>query len=199
MTAQAVVFYLFAFVAVFAAVMVISRDNPVHSALWLILNLISVAILYYTLNAPFLMAAQLIVYAGAIVVLFVFVMMMLSTQEERRRRDKAIGWVRPLGVGFAVLFFIAVFIAIQVKPDTALLTGAVEGTPYAVGRTLFRDFLLPFEATAILLLAALVGAMYLGRHGDRGEMDDYGLTVTDEDALLERGNTEAETREEIHV
>lgn len=200
MTAQAVVFYLFAFIAVFSAVMVVSRDNPVHSALWLILNLISIAVLYYTLNAPFLMVAQLIVYAGAIVVLFVFVVMMLSSgNEEQRGGRHPIGWVRPLGIALAFFFLLAVFVAIRVAPDTALLGAPVEGTPLAVGRVLFRQFLLPFEATSILLLAALVGAMYLGRHGDRGPDDEYGA-VGEERVALETGEGNAmEVPEEVHA
>ena len=198
MTAQAVVFYLFAFIAVFTAVMVVSRDNPVHSALWLIVNLISIAVLYYTLNAPFLMAAQLIVYAGAIVVLFVFVVMMLSSGvEERSRANRPIGWVRPLGIALTLLFLLAVLVAIRVAPDTALLgTVVTEGTPFAVGRILFRNYLLPFEATSILLLAALVGAMYLGRHGDTGEEEEDALEAEEADAAAQ---ALTESREELHA
>lgn len=199
MTAQAVVFYLFAFIAVFSAVMVVSRDNPVHSALWLILNLISIAVLYYTLSAPFLMVAQLIVYAGAIVVLFVFVVMMLSSgNEDQRGTRHPIAWVRPLGIALALFFLLAVFIAVRVAPDTALLGAPIEGTPLAVGRVLFRQFLLPFEATSILLLAALVGAMYLGRHGDRGDFDEFGATGEERTALSSGGAVIEET-EEIHA
>jgi len=198
LTAQAVVFYLFAFIAVFTAVMVVSRDNPVHSALWLIVNLISIAVLYYTLNAPFLMAAQLIVYAGAIVVLFVFVVMMLSSGvEERSRANRPIGWVRPLGIALTLLFLLAVLVAIRVAPDTALLgTVVTEGTPFAVGRILFRNYLLPFEATSILLLAALVGAMYLGRHGDTGEEEEDALEAEEADAAAQ---ALTESREELHA
>jgi NADH-quinone oxidoreductase subunit J len=200
LTAQAVVFYLFAFIAVFSAVMVVSRDNPVHSALWLILNLISIAVLYYTLNAPFLMVAQLIVYAGAIVVLFVFVVMMLSsTRDERARPSRVISWVGTLGIALAFLFFLAVFLAIRTAPDTALMGAPVEGAPLEVGKLMFRKFLLPFEATSILLLAALVGAMYLGRHGDKGEEDEFGLVDGEPQQITAGERAEAESREEVHV
>jgi NADH-quinone oxidoreductase subunit J len=180
--------------------MVVSRDNPVHSALWLILNLICIAVLYYTLSAPFLMVAQLIVYAGAIVVLFVFVVMMLSSgNEERRGGAHPVAWVRPLGIALALFFFLAVFLAVRVAPDTALLGAPVEGTPLAVGKILFRQYLLPFEATSILLLAALVGAMYLGRHGDRGELDEFGTEGEERAAIDAGGRAEAELPEEIHA
>jgi NADH-quinone oxidoreductase subunit J len=156
-------------------VLVIRLPNPIHSALALIGNLVSIAVLYYTLNAPFLMAVQLIVYAGAIVVLFLFVVMLLSSRGEVHAR-KHLMWLAPAAWIGALLTFLGAFAMIAMdggrvaRPSDAV----VVGDPASIGVLLFGKYLLPFEATSILLLAALVGAMYLGRRGESGEVEDYG-------------------------
>jgi NADH-quinone oxidoreductase subunit J len=176
-TAHAVIFVLVAVMAVFSAVMVITPGNPVHNALWLILNLMSLAVLYYLLSAPFLMAVQLIVYAGAIVVLFLFVVMLLGSRGEAGRHPHLV-WLRPsawVGVG-VFLSALLVVGSLEVSRGQEGAMTALVGDPASIGRLLYTKFLLPFEATSILLLSALVGALYLGRHGEHGTADDYGIT-----------------------
>jgi NADH-quinone oxidoreductase subunit J len=180
-SAHAVIFILVAVLAVFSAVMVITPGNPVHSALWLILNLMSVAVMYYLLNAPFLMAVQLIVYAGAIVVLFLFVVMLLSSKGESGKAHPHLAWLRPAAFVSAAIFLIAIVAVARYEAAKPFLgiTDSVIGDPASIGRKLYTTWLLPFETTSILLLAALVGAMYLARHTGRGEADDYSITEGD--------------------
>lgn len=200
MSAQDFVFYFFAFLAVGSAVMVVILDNPVHSVMWLILNLIGVAVLYFTLQAPFLMAVQLIVYAGAIVVLFVFVVMLLMRQGHLTGTGP-LAWLRPASfIGVLLLAMLLLTVAfVQPQNSANAWGGAVVGTPTAVGHVLYRDYLLPFEATSVLLLAALVGALYLGRHSRVPESEE-GLEPLErlpggppEDALP------ASAREDVHA
>lgn len=157
--------------------MVIRSESPVHCALWLIVNLVSLAVLYYVLHAPFLMAVQLIVYAGAIVVLFLFVVMLLSSRGEAGSHPH-LRWLRPAALVGAFAFLAALLILGWMDTTRPVETTAfaVIGDPASIGRLLYTKFLLPFEATSILLLAALVGALYLGRHGEHGTADDYGVT-----------------------
>lgn len=178
MTAQAVLFFIVAIIALVSAVLVITSENPVHSALWLILNLVSIAVLYYTLNAPFLMAVQLIVYAGAIVVLFVFVLMVLSTKGDAAGRHPALAWLKPASLAAAVVFLAGTVFALKNAPPAGPSpAGFVVGDPESIGRLLYRSYLLPFEATSILLLTALVGAMYLGRRGSDADTEETGLST----------------------
>jgi len=142
--------------------------NPVHSALSLIVNLMSIAVLYYTLNAPFLMAVQLIVYAGAIVVLFLFVVMLLNSSGEEAA-SPTLAWVKPVGVVSALGFLLAVAYVLKVDLPASAASHEVVGDPAAIGRMLYRQYLLPFEATSVLLMAALVGSLYLGRRFDKGD------------------------------
>lgn len=179
MTAHAVIFIIVAIAAVIAAVMVIRSENPVHSAIWLILNLVSVAVMYYALNAPFLMAVQLIVYAGAIVVLFLFVVMLLAPGRDDGVHPH-LGWLRPSGMIAATLLLICLITlawshaggAGPTTPDTLV------GDPASIGRRLYSVWLLPFEATSILLLSALVGALYLGRQDTSESASDNGMEAT---------------------
>jgi NADH-quinone oxidoreductase subunit J len=176
-SAPVIIFILVAFVAVTSAVMVITQKDPVHSALWLILNLVSLAVIYYLLNAPFLMAVQLIVYAGAIVVLFLFVVMLLAAGKEEGAHPH-LGWLRPAAWIAAAAFLVGIVTVgwLQIAPPDSGGTPTPMGDPASIGRLLYSRYLLPFEATSILLLAALVGALYLGRRYEGDHTDDYGET-----------------------
>ena len=177
MSAPVVIFIIVAFIAVFSAVMVITQRDPVHSALWLILNLVSLAVLYFLLNAPFLMAVQLIVYAGAIVVLFLFVVMLLASGKEEGGHPR-LAWLRPAAWIGAAVFLIGIVCVswLQLPPPDSGGIPAPIGDPASIGRLLYTRYLLPFEATSILLLTALVGALYLGRRSESDNTDDYAAT-----------------------
>lgn len=159
-------FLIVAAIAVICSILVITNKNPLNSALSLIMTFFCLATLYVMLEAPFMAAIQIIVYAGAIMVLFVFVIMLLNVRTESARRGKHALF---LGVMTGILLLIQTwyiigkssFIGMQGKIDSALI--AKEGHTELIGKSLFTDFLLPFEITSILLLAAIVGAVILSK------------------------------------
>ena len=158
-----VAFFVVAAVAVAAALGLVIKRNPIHGALFLVVNLASVAALYLMLRAELLAAVQVIVYAGAIVVLFVFAIMVLIPGKEETGPDprRALRlWALPVGGVLFVLVGVRVLIP-RAAPaaGSAIAPGGVE----AIGRLLFTDYLFPFELTSVLLLAAMVGVLLLAR------------------------------------
>jgi NADH-quinone oxidoreductase subunit J len=163
----AVLFILFAGMAVGCAISMVAQRNPLYSAISLIGVFISLACLYVTLAAPFIAAVQVIVYAGAIMVLVVFVIMLLNVEEEERRPLRMRALV-PVSMGLAaILFAEAAFIIFFVHESTATSSGNLSdvGLTSSIGAGLFTTYLLPFEITSILLLMAIVGAITLARRG----------------------------------
>ena len=157
-----VVFGLMALVAIGSALGLILKRNPIHGALLLVVNLGTVAALYLTLGAEFLAAAQVIVYAGAIMVLFVFAIMVLIPGKEETGPDPRRPW-RLLALPVAGLLLVQV-LAIVIGSRPAVRTGTpAPGGVEAIGRLLFTDYLFPFELTSVLLLAAMVGVLVLAR------------------------------------
>ena len=153
-------FAVLALLAVGSAAGMLLRKNPIHGALFLAINLTSIAALFLTMRAEFLAAVQIIIYAGAIAVLFVFAIMVLIPGKEetgpdplRRQRWLAL----PVGAVFLILVALVLRSAVLGGPARPPLPGGTE----AVGRVLFTDYLLPFEVTSVLLLAAIVGVMAL--------------------------------------
>lgn len=161
---MAIVFYIAALVAVISTVMVITRLNAVHALLYMIVSLLSVAVIFFILGAAFVAALEVIVYAGAIMVLFVFVVMMLnlgpaSAEAESRWLNPA-GWIGP-GVLSAVLIVELVYI-LMTHARQDITSQAVE--PKQVGIALYGPYLLGVELAAMLLMAGIVGAYHLGRY-----------------------------------
>jgi len=160
----AVAFVVIAGVAVGSALGLVFKRNPIHGALFLVVNLGSVAALYLTLGAEFLAAAQVIVYAGAIMVLFVFAIMVLipgkeETGPDPRRSHRLLA----LPVGAVLLGLLAVVVvASGVRGGAPAAPAAPDGVE-AIARLLFTDYLFPFELTSVLLLAAMVGVLVLAR------------------------------------
>jgi NADH-quinone oxidoreductase subunit J len=157
----AVTFFIVAALAVASALALILKRNPIHGALFLVVNLACVAVLYLSLGAEFLAAAQVIVYAGAIMVLFVFAIMVLipgkeETGPDPRRR------VRVLALPVGALLFLQLAM-ILIPRRTAPAPPPVGGSAESLGRLLFTDYLFPFELTSVLLLAAMVGVLVLAR------------------------------------
>ena len=163
----ALLFILFAGMAIGCATSMVAQRNPLYSAISLIGVFISLACLYVTLAAPFIAAVQVIVYAGAIMVLVVFVIMLLNVEEEERRPLRMRALV-PVAIGLAaVLFAEAAFIIffVQASPATPTRNLSDVGLTSSIGAGLFTSYLLPFEITSILLLMAIVGAITLARRG----------------------------------
>jgi NADH-quinone oxidoreductase subunit J len=163
----ALLFILFAGMAIGCAVSMVAQRNPLYGAISLIGVFISLACLYVTLAAPFIAAVQVIVYAGAIMVLVVFVIMLLNVEEEERLPLRLRSLV-PIAVGLAaILFAEAAFIIffVQASPSTPKTNISDVGLTSSIGAGLFTTYLLPFEITSVLLLMAIVGAITLARRG----------------------------------
>jgi NADH-quinone oxidoreductase subunit J len=169
---EAILFFAFAGFAVASAISLVMQTHPISSALALIGVMVSLAVLYFLLGAEFIAAAQLIVYAGAIMVLFVFVIMLLNAGAEG---PTVHGW-RTNVIGIPLLAVFVGLIAATIQrflPATENVVfggfasgGAANlagGSARAIGTALFTKYLLPFEATSVLILIALVGAIVLAR------------------------------------
>jgi NADH-quinone oxidoreductase subunit J len=156
------VFYIFAALTILAALGVILQRTPVYSALSLIVVLCSLAALYVSLDATFLAAIQVIVYAGAIMVLFVLVIMLLNAGREKRTEGSRMAqWLgAPLLAGL-----LAEFLYVIDKTFAAGVTAPApaDSGPAAVGALLFRHYVLPFEVTSLLILVAILGAVVLAK------------------------------------
>ncbi|MDZ4822714.1 MAG: NADH-quinone oxidoreductase subunit J [Flavobacteriales bacterium] len=157
-------FWFLAFVAVFSAVAFILAKNPVHSVLYLIVTFFSIAGHYFLLNAQFLAAVHIIVYAGAIMVLFLYVIMMLNINRiEEESKTNRMKLVSVVSAGLLMI----VMVAVLRRTDEVISTVAVHdpemGLTQHLGQVLYKEFLLPFEISSILFLAAMVGAVYLSK------------------------------------
>lgn len=158
-------FYLSAAAAVLATALAVTRYNPVHAVLYLIVSLLAVALVFFTIGAPFAGILEVIIYAGAIMVLFVFVVMVLNlgrAASEQERRWLAPGaWTGPAVLALGLLAELVWLLARQGSgpPLSGRPIGAV-----AVGAALFGPYVLAVELASMLLLAGLVAALHLGRH-----------------------------------
>src|ERR1044072_1687851 len=163
----ALLFILFAGLAIGCGLAVVAQRNPLYSAISLIGVFISLACLYVMLAAPFIAAVQVIVYAGAIMVLVLFVIMLLNVEQEERGRAR-LKFLVPTAVALAAILIAEVaFILVTVQEFRVNPTSAPSdiGLTHSIGAQLFTRYLLPFEITSILLLMAIVGAMILARRG----------------------------------
>jgi NADH-quinone oxidoreductase subunit J len=162
---ETVTFYVFAFFTLLCGVLVIANPftrNPVTSAMFLVLTIVSMAGLFIQLHAFFLAAVQVLVYAGAVMVLFVFVIMLLDLKEEEQRRIKAV----MAGLGVAAVAMIALAMIRTIRQSSvgfSLNMPEVEGSTIQIGRKLFTQFALPFEVLSLLLLVAMIGAVLLSK------------------------------------
>jgi NADH-quinone oxidoreductase subunit J len=167
MTLELALFILFASVCAISAVLMITRPNPVISALFLVLNFCSLAGLYLILNAQFIAVAQVIVYAGAIMVFFLFVIMLLNPEREKRFfEQKAKLRIFVIGIVALVLLQIVyiIFLSNQSEKISSDVVRSMEtGTVDNIGREMLTNYVLPFEASGYLLLAATIGAMVLAK------------------------------------
>jgi len=161
---DAILFLLFAAIAVVCGLNLVLQSHPISSALSLVGVMGSLAVLYLLLGGEFIAAAQLIVYAGAIMVLFIFVIMLLNAGTERKMPRRL--WVKYAGLPLLAVFVgIAAFVIQRMLPVTeGVKFGAMtHGNPQEIGRALFQVYLLPFEVTSVLILIAILGAVVLAR------------------------------------
>jgi NADH-quinone oxidoreductase subunit J len=170
MTIQLLLFVGLALVAIASAIGMLLSRSAVYAALFLVLNFATVAVFYILLSAPFIAMSQVSVYAGAIMVLFLFVIMLLGTQQ--LPRSDVLPWQRPLAAMLGLILAVeAATLLFGRNVTNAAIQPPVEtfGSPQAVGRALFNQYLLPFEVTSILLLVAMLGAIIITRHEKRGK------------------------------
>jgi len=154
-------FYVVAFLSIFFAILVISAKNPVHSILYLILTFFTFTIHYILLNAQFLAVVNFIVYMGAILVLFLYTMMLMNLNKDT---EPAKSWLVKIAAvigGGCFLVTIVASIRAWSFSNPVLMKNPDLGLVKNLGKTLFNEYLLPFEISSILLLSAMVGAVLL--------------------------------------
>jgi NADH-quinone oxidoreductase subunit J len=163
-------FALFAFIAVICAINVVVQTHPIASALSLIGVMASLAVLYLLLGGEFIAMAQVIVYAGAIMVLFIFVIMLLNAGGESPRKGSAFVKIAGVPLLAALLVLIAYYIGQNFPHADLVQFGALKdtagkslGSAQNIGTLVFTTYLLPFEVTSVLILIAIIGAIVLAR------------------------------------
>ena len=163
---ESIFFIVVAAVAVLSSILVVTCKNPINSALSLVMTFFCLATFYVMLDAPFMAATQVIVYAGAIMVLIIFVIMLLNVKAESGKRGSH-AVLAGSSIGVFVLFLTSWFL---IKGSATGATGSMDkasiikyGHVELIGKALFTDFLLPFEITSLLLLAAIIGAVILAK------------------------------------
>jgi len=188
-----IVFLNSAGLGILASVMMVTRKNAVHSALWLILVFFNLAIMYVMLGAEFLAALQVLVYTGAILVLFLFVIMLLGLREGPKLSGlhQAQVWAAwPVGLLLAVE--LALIILFSSQPHQAAVGDTVGGTTFvysttevarlggnvqALGQTLYTQFLFPFEVASLILLLAVIGSIVLARKEEPADVEDMHTSI----------------------
>ena len=219
--APLLVFMLIGTVAVASAILVVAMRNPVHSALFLLLTFLCVAVLFVIKAAEFVAAVQVLVYAGGIMVLFLFVVMLINYRQLPEERVLSKVWLGGIGVGVAifVLFFSLVRNGAYADqaPNASEKLARVEETyltehpsdpnkmvrrtrerenrnSEAVGMALYRDYLVPFEIVSLFLLVAMIGAIVIGKRE---------LSASEEETtpayILEKTETEKEVKEAMRA
>lgn len=160
-------FYILAAISVISGLLMIISRNPVTAVIWMILSLMGVAGVFLTLSAEFIAIIQVLVYAGAIMVLFLFIIMLLNLRAElvvsHSLPQKVVAVVLAAALLYEVVIITTTGVEESVKGTVEVAKVAAQGNSEAVARLLFSDFLFPFEIISVLLLAAIVGAIILGR------------------------------------
>ncbi len=156
-------FYIASAIAILASLMVISRKNAFSALLYMIISLLSVALVFFLLGAAFVAALEIIIYAGAIMVLFVFVVMMLNLGEESEEQEKI--WMKgKVWIGPAILgLILAVEVVIVLAGTEMHPTAGHEVLPVNVGMAMFGPYVIAVELAGLLLTAGIIGAYHLGK------------------------------------
>jgi NADH-quinone oxidoreductase subunit J len=156
-------FYIASVIAILATIMVITRYEPIHALLYLVVSFLAIAMVFLSLGAPFAAALEVIIYAGAIMVLFIFVVMMLNLGKETAQQEKE--WLRPsvwLGPSLLTLVLLAEMIFLLLQPQTGTPEIAVV-TPRQVALSLYGEYIVAVEMVGFLLMTGIVGAAHIGK------------------------------------
>nr|WP_294902816.1 NADH-quinone oxidoreductase subunit J [uncultured Lacibacter sp.] len=167
MSITEILFWFLSALAVGAALMMVFSKNPVYSVLWLIVVFFAISGHYILLNAQFLAVVNIIVYAGAIMVLFLFVIMLMNLNADTEPQKNK--WLKIAGAiagGSLLLVFIAALRQSDDVIKAQVSAGGEAGLIKVLGKTLFTDYVLPFEISSVLFLSAMVGAVVIGKKGD---------------------------------
>jgi len=166
-------FYFLTFITLLCALMVVFSKNPIHSVLYLILTFFSISGHYILLNAQFLAAVNIIVYAGAIMVLFLFVIMFLNLKKEQAEDSSNLTKIASvISAGLLLVILVGVLKSAATMPVEVTSFDSQIGLVKNLGKVLFRDYLLPFELASVLFLSAMVGAVLLGKK-EEGERNTF--------------------------
>ena len=207
-----VVFLIVGTLAVASSILVIAMRNPVHSALFLLLTFLCVAILFVLKAAEFVAAVQVLVYAGGIMVLFLFVVMLINVRHLPDERVLSAFWKGGLAVGLGLFILFAAIVRPGVYAEEkankrALMTYKTErvdeqgkrvvrshraGNSEAVGMTLYRDYLVPFEVASLFLLVAMIGAIIIGKRELLAEEEE-----STPQFILEKAEKEQEVKDSV--
>jgi NADH-quinone oxidoreductase subunit J len=187
-TTQLVLFWVMAPISVGSAIAMLLQRSAVYAALLLVVNFFTLGVFYLMLDAPFLFAVQIIVYAGAIMVLFLFVIMLLGVDRKESLIER-LPAQRPLTVLFALLVAAEIFFAVRLgvgfsgsgSPSFAANGG---GSTQALAKVLFTNYFFPFEVTSVLLIVAAIAAIVMAGRTARGEPSD---PIAEEQLELEAG------------
>lgn len=160
---ESILFYIFGSLAVVTALLMVTRQNPISSAMWLVLCFFAFAALFAMLSAHFIAIIQILLYAGAIMVLFIFVIMLLNIQEEELK-PRQMQFSGLLGGG-VTLYLVILFTLGFLKTEGSGFSELPADFGYVapVGQLLFTKYLIPFELTSVLLLAAIIGSVVMGK------------------------------------
>jgi NADH-quinone oxidoreductase subunit J len=158
-----ILFWFLSIVAVFSAIMVITRKNPVYSVLYLIITFFAISGHYILMNAQFLAIVNIIVYAGAIMVLFLFVLMLMNLNKESEPKKNIYLLLSGVIAGCLLLFVILAALNTDNPEKVKYISAGPIGLVKNLGMALFRDYVLPFEITSILFLSAMIGAVVIGK------------------------------------
>ncbi len=159
-----ILFWVLSVMALFSALMVITSKNPVHSVIWLIMVFFAISGHYLLMNAQFLAIVNIIVYAGAIMVLFLYVLMLMDLKKETEPQKNR--WLKLAGAvagGSLLLVLVAALRKTDVANDIAETRMGDIGLIENLGKTLFSEYVVPFEISSILFLSAMVGAVVIGK------------------------------------
>ena len=168
MSITEILFWFLSALALGGALMMVTSKNPVYSVLWLVVVFFAISGHYILLNAQFLAVVNIIVYAGAIMVLFLFVIMLMNMNADNEPQKNK--WLKIAGAvagGSLMLVFVAALKDTgEIIKDQSVNMNGEAGLIKTLGKTLFTDYVLPFEISSVLFLSAMVGAVVIGKKGD---------------------------------
>jgi NADH-quinone oxidoreductase subunit J len=167
MSITEILFWFLSALALVGALMMVTSKNPVYSVLWLVVVFFAISGHYILLNAQFLAIVNIIVYAGAIMVLFLFVIMLMNMNADNEPQKNK--WSKIAGTiagGSLLLVFVAALRQTEALKIQQVNMGGETGLIHLLGKTLFTDYVLPFEISSVLFLSAMVGAVVIGKKGD---------------------------------